>query len=69
MGVEVFSAKQDSSAFGKTTLSVFGGINLSLYLYCYVTQESVIEAVIHTCQAFMHNVAHTTNVWMLHQVP
>jgi hypothetical protein len=40
---------------------------LCCVMLCYVTQESAMEAVIHTCQAFMQKPAHATNVRMLHQ--
>jgi hypothetical protein len=42
--------------------------NVPTYVMSH-TQESAIETVIHTCQAFMHKPANATNVWMLHQVP
>jgi hypothetical protein len=34
--------------------------------FSYVTKELAMEAVIHTCQAFLHKPAHATNVWMVH---
>jgi hypothetical protein len=35
---------------------------------CHVTHASTMQAVIHTCQAFMHKPAHVTNAWMLYSV-
>jgi hypothetical protein len=34
-----------------------------------VTQDSAMETVIYTCQAFMHKTDRATNGWTLHQVP